>query len=79
MSCARYVSQVLMADLLIGENIENNFFVQNTYFGKAENFDEDFNKTIKTSNVKFSDYLDGLEFWGQLKIIKNQINYYKLR
>lgn len=63
-SRAGYASQVLMADLLIGEKIENNFFVQNAYFGKIENFAEDFDTTIKTSKVKFSDYMDGFSVFG---------------
>ncbi len=63
-SRAGYASQVLMADLLIGENIEENSFIQNAYFGKAETFAEDFDKTVKTSNVKFADYLNGFRVLG---------------
>ena len=61
---AGYVSQVIMADLLIGEKIEDNAFIQDVYFGKSEKFAEDFDKTIKTSKVKFADYLQGFKVLG---------------
>lgn len=61
---AGYVSQVIMADLLIGEKIEDNAFIQDVYFGKSEKFAEDFDKTIKASKVKFADYLQGFKVLG---------------
>ena len=59
-----YASQVIMADLLMGENIENNAFIQDVYFGKSQKFAEDFAKTLKTSKVKFADYLQGFNVIG---------------
>ena len=59
-----YGPQVIMADLLIGEKIEDNAFIQDVYFGKSEKFAEDFDKTIKTSKVKFADYLQGFKVFG---------------
>ncbi len=61
---ASYASQVIMADLLMSENIEDNTFICDVYFGKSEKFAEDFNKTIKASKVKFADYLHGFKVIG---------------
>ncbi len=61
---AGYAAQVIMADLFIGENVEDNIFIQDLYFGKSEKFAEDFDKTIKTSKVKFADYLQGFSVVG---------------
>ena len=61
---AGYAAQVIMADLFIGENVEDNVFIQDVYFGKSEKFAEDFDKTIKTSKVKFADYLQGFSVVG---------------
>ena len=61
---AGYASQVIIADLLIGENIEDNAFIQDVYFGKSEKFAEDFDKTVKASKVKFADYLQGFKVLG---------------
>lgn len=51
-----YGYHVMMADLFIGEKVENNFFIQDVYFGRGNKFAEDFNKTLISSQVKFSDY-----------------------
>lgn len=51
-----YGYNVMMADLLIGEKIENNSLIQDVYFGNGNIFAEDFNKTLINSQVKFSDY-----------------------
>lgn len=59
-----YGSQVIMADLLIGEQIENNFFIQDVYFGKSQEFSKEFDKVINSSNVKFADYLQGFRVLG---------------
>lgn len=61
---ASYVSQVIVADLLIGENVENNNFIHDVYFGKSENFIRDFNKTVKTADINFEDYLSGFKVIG---------------
>lgn len=61
---ASYVSQVIMADLLMGENIEDNSFIHDVYFGKSENFIQDFNKTVKTADVKFEEFLSGFKVVG---------------
>lgn len=51
-----YGYNVMMADLLIGEKIENNSLIQDVYFGNGNIFAENFNKTLINSQVKFSDY-----------------------
>ena len=61
---AGYASQVIMADLLIGENVEDNFFIQDVYFRKGEKFTEDFDRIIKASNINFADYLQGFKVIG---------------
>ncbi len=61
---AGYASQVIVADLLMGEKVENNAFIQDVYFGKSKKFAEDFDKTLKTSKVKFSDYLQSFRILG---------------
>ncbi len=63
-SGATYSSQLIMADLLIGENVEDNFFIQDVYFRKGERFAEDFDRTIKASKTKFSEYLQGFKVIG---------------
>ena len=59
-----YSSQVIMADLLIGESVEDNFFIQDVYFRNGERFAEDFDRTIKISKTKFSEYLQGFKVIG---------------
>ncbi len=54
---AGYGSLVLLADLLIGEKLENNLFLQDVYWGLGNKFAKDFDKTVQTSQVKFTDYL----------------------
>ena len=54
---AGYGSLVLLADLLIGEKLENNLFLQDVYWGFGNKFSQDFDKTIKTPQAKFADYL----------------------
>ncbi len=59
-----YVSQVIMADLLMGENLENNNFIHDVYFGVSENFARDFNKTVQVADVNFQEYLNGFSVTG---------------
>ncbi|MBR6409431.1 MAG: hypothetical protein IKS23_04250 [Alphaproteobacteria bacterium] len=61
---ASYAHQVIIADLLIGENVDNNFFIQDVYFGDSQNFAKDFDKTITLSKIKFADYLQTFEVLG---------------
>lgn len=61
---ASYASQLIMADLLIGEDVKDNFFIQDVYFRKGGRFAEDFDRTIKASKTKFSDYLQGFKVIG---------------
>lgn len=61
---AGYASQVIIADLLIGETVENNAFIQGVYLGEGNRFAEDFDKTIKTSKVKFSQYMQNFKVIG---------------
>ncbi|MBQ8465796.1 MAG: hypothetical protein IJ545_07295 [Alphaproteobacteria bacterium] len=79
---ASYASQVIMADLLMGEKLEDNAFIQDVYFGKSEKFAEDFDKTIKASKVKFADYLQGFKILGSEednkksdKLLKGAVEY----
>lgn len=61
---AGYASQVIIADLLIGETVGNNAFIQGVYLGEGNRFAEDFDKTIKTSKVKFSQYMQNFKVIG---------------
>ena len=63
-SGAGYAQQLIMADLLMGEKVENNFFIQDVYFGRGEKFAADFDKTVKTSKVKFAGYLQDFRVLG---------------
>lgn len=54
---AGYGPLVLLADLLIGEELENNLFLQDVYWGMGNKFEKDFDKTVKTSQIKFANYL----------------------
>ena len=53
---AGYGTDVIVADLLMGENLENNKFLQNVYWEDGKNFTEDFNNTVTLSNIKFEDF-----------------------
>ena len=55
---ASYADNVIVADLLMGKNIENNLFLQNVHWGDGKEFTTDFNNTINSANVKFEDYYD---------------------
>ncbi|MBD5405966.1 hypothetical protein HDR59_05465 [bacterium] len=52
-----YGAQVLIGDLLIGETVDNNSFIQDVYFNNGHKFAEDFDRTITVSGVKFAEYL----------------------
>lgn len=55
-SGAGYSDNVIIADLLMGENPEKNDFIKNVYWGNGESFTQDFNNTIKSADIKFEDY-----------------------
>lgn len=72
-----YGYHVMMADLFIGENVENNFFIQDVYFGRGDNFADDFNKTLISSKVKFSDYEQDFSVTsdGSYELLKGVVEY----
>ena len=72
-----YNYNVMMADLLIGENVENNSLIKDVYFGNGNTFADDFNKTLISSRVKFPEYEEDFDVESDksYELLKGAIEY----